>query len=1242
MDYTTNNVGKNIVQWNIQGISNKKQELLDIISKIKPEILSIQETMLRKDTNFSLKHYNGIFKEGHTNRRAHGGVALFIHESIPYQDIKLNTPLQAVAVRANLGREITVVSVYNSRSHELSEELMTNLYRQLPKPIIITGDFNSYHEMWGNNSTDSRGHKVMDFAQKHQVNILNDGRHTRTDGFSRTAIDLTIVSPSIQHILTWNVTDSPLDSDHCLITINIQNENLNTPTKIKKYNIRKADWHNYKSNEIWTQTTISTENRSARQLKEELYGKIQHAAMAAIPVVEITKRFPKSWWSKELEELKNKRERFYKIKRKTSKVEHVILWKKTRAQFKRLAKKNKKEDWENFASSLNSDTPLNKVWNKMRHLKGKDPKRIIMLEANGTQYQDSKSIADLIGDTLAELSLPQTYSRDFLEIKAAEEAKTLQTQNGNRETYNKPFSKDELIRAISSSKNTAPGPDEIHSVMLKNLPESGLDTLHGLYNSIWNEGYFPEEWLNSTIIPIAKPGKDPSNPSNYRPIALTSIMCKLMERMVNLRLLDYFDQEGTLSVLQCGGRSKRSTIDHLISLEATIRKAQANNEHVASIFFDMEKAYDMTWRHGILKDLSEAGVRGKMFDFIKNFLKPRMFRVKVDEVLSDTKTQTEGIPQGSVLSPTLFILKINKIIANIANDNRYQVSLYMDDLQISYRHPDLKIVERKLQESINSVQNFAEKNGFKFSTNKTSMIYFTSSTCPPPIELRLGDTTIQKSESVRYLGLVFDSKLNWKPHIQQLKSKCNKALDLMKSVSSTEWGADQKTLMTIYRSLIRSKLDYGCIVYNSANNTDLTNLESISNEAMRIASGCFRSTPIHSLQVITSEPPLQIRRDKLSLRYFYKTRSLPQNPAFKYMTPEQETLYSNRRIQAPFAIRIARLHECLNLNSHRILPDFSYRLQRIKEPTWSLPRTKINLDLTDLPKESTPLRVYQQKFREIKELNYKGYKHIYTDGSKSEIGVGAAAITEGQAKSASLPKHASIFTAEAYAVHMTVDLIRTSKRKKFSVFTDSRSVLQALDSSIPTNPLIRKLKHKLADLQQDQKEVELCWVPGHAGIPGNETADRKAKEAARKRAELIICPYTDVIPLINKATAERWNRQWISQDSKLRNIKPNTLQWKEACRNRKDETVINRLRAGHTHLTHSYLMEGATPPPCELCQNHMMSVKHLLTECDNLNETRERIFRNAKPTTLKEYLGEGKIDTKVINFLKDCGIYHRV
>ena len=288
------------------------------------------------------------------------------------------------------------------------------------------------------------------------------------------------------------------------------------------------------------------------------------------------------------------------------------------------------------------------------------------------------------------------------------------------------------------------------------------------------------------FIPISKPDKDPTNPSNYRPTALTSALCKIRERMVNVRLLDFFEQKGTLSTPQGGGRAEQPTIDHLLSLEATVRKAQANSEHVVSIFFDMEKAYDLTWRHGILMDIHEAGIEGRMFKFIENFLKPRSFKVKVNEILSDTKVQTEGIPQGSVVSPTFFILKINKIVAKLPDDNRLQISHFMDDLQIFHRKQKLKFDERKLQDTINSVEKFAEMNGFKFSTSKASLLHFTKLLFPPTIELRLGNTRTQKSETVKYLGLVFYSKLDWKAHIQQLKSKCSKALNLMRSVNSTE------------------------------------------------------------------------------------------------------------------------------------------------------------------------------------------------------------------------------------------------------------------------------------------------------------------------------------------------------------------------------------------------------------------------------------------------------------------------
>ena len=139
--------------------------------------------------------------------------------------------------------------------------------------------------------------------------------------------------------------------------------------------------------------------------------------------------------------------------------------------------------------------------------------------------------------------------------------------------------------------------------------------------------------------------------------------------------------------------------------------------------------------------------------------------------------------------------------------------------------------------------------------------------------------------------------------------------------------------MMIYRSMLRSKIDFGCIVYNSASSREPVSIESFSNEAMRISSGCFKSTAIFSLQVTTEEPPLQTRRDKLSLKYFYKVKSLLQNPAFKFITPEQEILYANKNSFLPFAIGIQKMHTKLNLENERVMSDFSYSRLKIKQPT---------------------------------------------------------------------------------------------------------------------------------------------------------------------------------------------------------------------------------------------------------------------------------------------------------------------
>ena len=114
----------NIIQWNVQWIANMKAELADLIAKVNPDILCIQETMLSKQINFNLKNYNGLLKEGHTNYRGHGGVAIFIHETFSHQKLILDTRLQAIAARINMWKEVIIVSIYKSRSHAISENLL--------------------------------------------------------------------------------------------------------------------------------------------------------------------------------------------------------------------------------------------------------------------------------------------------------------------------------------------------------------------------------------------------------------------------------------------------------------------------------------------------------------------------------------------------------------------------------------------------------------------------------------------------------------------------------------------------------------------------------------------------------------------------------------------------------------------------------------------------------------------------------------------------------------------------------------------------------------------------------------------------------------------------------------------------------------------------------------------------------------------------------------------------------------
>ena len=525
-------------------------------------------------------------------------------------------------------------------------------------------------------------------------------------------------------------------------------------------------------------------------------------------------------------------------------------------------------------------------------------------------------------------------------------------------------------------------------------------------------------------------------------------------------------------------------------------------EHLTAVFFDLEKAYDTTWKYGIMRDLSDFGLKGRLPHFIDNFLSNSNFKVRVGTTLSDPQGQEKGVAQGSILSVTLFSIKTNDIVK--ALNPGVDCLLYVDDFLNCYRSKHMHTIERQLQQCLNKIQKWALENGFKFSKTKTQCMHFCQLHNDPV--LKLAGVEIPVVDQYKFVGVIFDRKLSFIPHINYLKAKCHKALQLLRVVVHTYWGADKATLLKLYRSLVRSKLDYGCFIYGSARKSYIRCLDSIHHLGLRLALGALRTSPVENLYVEANEALLSLRREKLALQYYTKLLSYPSNPAFECTAnPKYQELFARKESAIPtFGIRIKPVLENSDISNDNV-----HQTNISDIPPWTLHRTWVNLELSSLSKKDTPSPVFIQKFNEIK--NEHSYcTPIYTDGSQDNERVGCGTIIDNSSCKQRLPSNASIFTAEVTAIDLALDAITESDDDHFIIFSDSFSVLLSLHNMKLDNALILKLFEKLHHLSCAHKTIYLCWFPSHIGIRGNEAADMAAKESLNLDNTDRQVPYTDL------------------------------------------------------------------------------------------------------------------------------------
>src|SRR6218665_337909 len=259
-----------------------------------------------------------------------------------------------------------------------------------------------------------------------------------------------------------------------------------------------------------------------------------------------------------------------------------------------------------------------------------------------------------------------------------------------------------------------------------------------------------------------------------------------MERLVTDRLTWHMEVNHLFNRFQSGFRKLRSCQDHIVRLQDDIQRAIHAKYSLCGVFVDLEKAFDLMWTDGLLHKLQQHNITGQMFNWIRDFLTDRHIRVRVGAELSDLFLMENGSPQGSVISPVLFIIMMNDIPEP---ENGVKLSLYADDSAIWRAGPNPDVNTRHLQSYLDRLKKFFDEWGFKVSTTKTVAVEFSrNGTRPAHLPLKLGTSRLLYQSSVKFLGVIFDRHLTWAEHIKYVADRCRKRLNLMRAMAGPPWG----------------------------------------------------------------------------------------------------------------------------------------------------------------------------------------------------------------------------------------------------------------------------------------------------------------------------------------------------------------------------------------------------------------------------------------------------------------------
>jgi len=864
---------------NADSLHNKIAELNLLINSTQdePDIIAVTEVKSKHScgmnkSEFALPQYKMFTNDFENDNR---GIVIYIKSYLICDVITLNDLFsEYLFIKINCDNahnNLIIGCVYRSPGSSVTNdeylcELLTNIFSvHNNSSVIVMGDFNYPSIDWDHwiSTDNSRSANMFLDTLKDNFVIQNVTKATRArNNDTPHLLDLVLTNND----LVRNVTHmSPLgNSDHNILDISCEWCYIRRSTNNSKFNFNNGNYTHLSSslNIDWDKCFEDSMN-DIDNMWNKFKSIVTQATEKFIPKTSNFDDWKKSSWSRplssELRSLIKQKHRAWNRYIETKEPTKLLRYKQLRNAVTRETKHIRNQEYYNISSCCKANPK--KFWkyvsNKTRITE--DIGELIHVNDQGQSVLATTDIdkAEILCTSFASVFLQETEVEEINTANGTCPSNVMNAIVIDTETVLKKMS--------GINVNKSAGPDGIFPRVLYEAKDVLAYPLKLLFDASLRLKKLPEDWRTANIVPVFKKG-DKKQALNYRPISLTSVVCKLIESIVRDHIMDYFITNHLFSTQQYGFLKGRNTMLQLIKIIDMWTDMLEEGGQIDVIYADLEKAFDKVPHNRLIQKLQSYNVNTEIIEWVRSFLSNRKLRVKVNNSFSNWMAVLSGIPQGSILGPLLFIIFINDL-PDVC-DLVWNIFLYADDAKL-FRHIRSVVDNMDLQNDITKVQSWIDKWQLSLNINKCIMVSYgrqIDNSYKYYLRNDDGDYCLQRLDSFKDLGVTFDSNLSFKLHIAEKINKANRMLGIIKRNFR---GLQYDAFLMLYKAMVRSHLEYANSVWNPYHVQEIKALEQVQMRATKILPS-LKNKPYEERLKILKLPTLKFRRQRGDMIETYK------------------------------------------------------------------------------------------------------------------------------------------------------------------------------------------------------------------------------------------------------------------------------------------------------------------------------------------------------------------------------------